>query len=58
MSGVDASLCQLVARNVAKTVKLFCVKCEQLLVTDGDASQVIGTLVTLPVEVFFDCVVD
>ncbi|XP_037078671.1 conserved oligomeric Golgi complex subunit 5-like, partial [Pollicipes pollicipes] len=44
VSGVDPSLCQLVARNVAKTVHLFCVKCEQLLVTDGDASQVIGPM--------------
>ena len=43
VSGVDGCLCQLVARNVVKTVQLFCVKCEQLLVTDGDASQVIGT---------------
>ncbi|XP_043213901.1 conserved oligomeric Golgi complex subunit 5-like isoform X1 [Amphibalanus amphitrite] len=44
VSGVDPSLCLLVARNVAKTVQLFCVKCEQLLVTDGDASQVIGPM--------------
>ncbi len=27
---------------MAKTVRLMCVKCEQLLVTDGDASQVVG----------------
>ncbi len=39
---VDARLAATVARNVAKTVRLTCVKCEQVLVTDGEASQVIG----------------
>ncbi|GFR70305.1 conserved oligomeric Golgi complex subunit 5 [Elysia marginata] len=44
VSSVDAKLSVTVARNVAKTVKLFCVKSEQLLSTDGEASQVIGPL--------------
>ncbi|KAK3767574.1 hypothetical protein RRG08_003835 [Elysia crispata] len=44
VSSVDIKLSVTVARNVAKTVKLFCVKSEQLLSTDGEASQVIGPL--------------
>ncbi|GFO07452.1 conserved oligomeric Golgi complex subunit 5 [Plakobranchus ocellatus] len=44
VSSVDQKLSITVARNVAKTVKLFCVKSEQLLSTDGEASQVIGPL--------------
>ncbi|XP_047499735.1 conserved oligomeric Golgi complex subunit 5-like [Penaeus chinensis] len=43
ISAVDKSLSETVARNVVKTLQLFCTKCEQLLVTDGEASQVIGT---------------
>lgn len=42
MSLVDPKLNLTVAKNVAKTVKLMCVKCEQIVVTDGEASQVIG----------------
>lgn len=42
ISAVDKALSETVARNVAKTLQLFCVKSEQLLVTDGEASQVIG----------------
>uniref|UniRef100_A0A8B9GQU8 Conserved oligomeric Golgi complex subunit 5 n=1 Tax=Astyanax mexicanus TaxID=7994 RepID=A0A8B9GQU8_ASTMX len=41
---VDSGLTVAVAKNVAKTVQLFCVKSEQLLCTQGDASQVIGPL--------------
>uniref|UniRef100_A0AAY5EBW3 Conserved oligomeric Golgi complex subunit 5 helical domain-containing protein n=1 Tax=Electrophorus electricus TaxID=8005 RepID=A0AAY5EBW3_ELEEL len=41
---VDPGLTVAVAKNVAKTVQLFCVKSEQLLCTQGDASQVIGPL--------------
>ncbi|XP_042875116.1 conserved oligomeric Golgi complex subunit 5-like [Penaeus japonicus] len=43
ISAVDKSLSETVARNVVKTLQLFCTKCEQLLVTDGEASQVIGS---------------
>ncbi|KAH9496319.1 Conserved oligomeric Golgi complex subunit [Bulinus truncatus] len=42
VSSGDNKLNITVAKNVAKTVKLFCVKSEQLLSTDGEASQVIG----------------
>ncbi|XP_039251154.2 conserved oligomeric Golgi complex subunit 5-like [Styela clava] len=42
VSSVDAGLSITVARNVAKTVKFFAVKSEQLLSTQGEASQVIG----------------
>ncbi|XP_062611399.1 conserved oligomeric Golgi complex subunit 5-like isoform X3 [Saccostrea cucullata] len=42
VANVDAKLCNTVAKNVAKTIQLFAVKSEQLLVTDGEASQVIG----------------
>ncbi|CAI9719984.1 conserved oligomeric Golgi complex subunit 5 [Octopus vulgaris] len=41
VASVDTKLSVTVARNVTKTVKLFCVKSEQLLTTDGEASQVI-----------------
>ena len=37
---VDASLTASVAKNVGKTVKLMCNKCEQALVLDDEASQV------------------
>ena len=40
VSAVDAELSATVAKNVAKTVRLVCVKFEQTLVTDGEASQV------------------
>ncbi|XP_048741093.2 conserved oligomeric Golgi complex subunit 5-like isoform X2 [Ostrea edulis] len=42
VASVDAKLCITVAKNVAKTIQLFAVKSEQLLITDGEASQVIG----------------
>jgi hypothetical protein len=41
-SSVDTQLAITVGRNVAKTVRLMAVKCEQMLVTDGEASQVVG----------------
>ncbi|XP_029016227.1 conserved oligomeric Golgi complex subunit 5 [Betta splendens] len=44
VASVDPNLSLAVARNAAKTVQLFCVKSEQLLCTQGDASQVIGPL--------------
>uniref|UniRef100_A0A669C5U9 Conserved oligomeric Golgi complex subunit 5 n=1 Tax=Oreochromis niloticus TaxID=8128 RepID=A0A669C5U9_ORENI len=44
VASVDPSLSLAVAKNAAKTVQLFCVKSEQLLCTQGDASQVIGPL--------------
>ncbi|XP_041058299.1 conserved oligomeric Golgi complex subunit 5 isoform X2 [Carcharodon carcharias] len=44
VASVDPNLSLAVARNVAKTVQLFGVKSEQLLSTQGDASQVIGPL--------------
>ncbi|CAL8242579.1 unnamed protein product [Merluccius merluccius] len=40
----DPDLTLAVAKNAAKTVQLFCVKSEQLLCTQGEASQVIGPL--------------
>ncbi|CAL8324123.1 unnamed protein product [Lota lota] len=40
----DPDLALAVAKNAAKTVQLFCVKSEQLLCTQGEASQVIGPL--------------
>lgn len=42
VSAVDQGLSETVAKNVVKTLQLFCTKSEQLLVTDGEASQVIG----------------
>ncbi|CAL4237049.1 unnamed protein product, partial [Meganyctiphanes norvegica] len=42
VSAVDQGLSETVAKNVVKTLHLFCTKSEQLLVTDGEASQVIG----------------
>ncbi|XP_023932212.1 conserved oligomeric Golgi complex subunit 5 [Lingula anatina] len=42
VASVDNGLSVTIARNVAKTVKLFAVKCEQLVCTDGEASQVIS----------------
>uniref|UniRef100_A0A8C4EHA0 Conserved oligomeric Golgi complex subunit 5 n=1 Tax=Dicentrarchus labrax TaxID=13489 RepID=A0A8C4EHA0_DICLA len=44
VASVDPNLSLAVAKNAAKTVQLFCVKSEQLLCTQGDASQVIGPL--------------
>ncbi|XP_064633908.1 conserved oligomeric Golgi complex subunit 5-like [Lineus longissimus] len=42
VASVDTHLSITVAKNVAKTVQLYAVKCEQLLSTDGEGSQVIG----------------
>lgn len=42
VSAVDTSLSETVAQNVAESLQLFCVKCRQLIVTSGEASQVIG----------------
>jgi hypothetical protein len=42
VSLVDAQLSRTVANNVGNTVKLFCAKCEQQVVTGGEATQVIG----------------
>ncbi|XP_065739810.1 conserved oligomeric Golgi complex subunit 5 isoform X6 [Phocoena phocoena] len=44
VAAVDADLTLAVSKNVAKTIKLYGVKSEQLLSTQGDASQVIGPL--------------
>ena len=44
VSAVDKALSETVARNVAESLQLFCVKCQQLINTSGDASQVIGRL--------------
>ncbi|OCT89130.1 conserved oligomeric Golgi complex subunit 5 [Xenopus laevis] len=41
---VDPSLSSAVSKNIAKTIQLYGVKSEQLLSTQGDASQVIGPL--------------
>lgn len=42
VASVDARLAATVARNVTKTIQLFVSKCEQMLSTNGEASQVIG----------------
>ncbi|XP_071486202.1 conserved oligomeric Golgi complex subunit 5-like [Diadema antillarum] len=42
VASVGAGLSVLVAKNVSKTVTLYVNKCEQLLCTDGEASQVIA----------------
>ncbi|XP_053572548.1 conserved oligomeric Golgi complex subunit 5 isoform X2 [Bombina bombina] len=44
VASVDSHLCSAVSKNVAKTIQLFSVKSEQLLSTQGEASQVIGPL--------------
>ncbi|KAK7580330.1 hypothetical protein V9T40_000959 [Parthenolecanium corni] len=38
----DENLCLTIARNIGKAIRLFCLKCEQLAVHDGEASQVIS----------------
>ena len=38
----DVKLCELVTKNVIKTIKMIAVKAEQLIISDGEASQVIG----------------
>ncbi|ELT89629.1 hypothetical protein CAPTEDRAFT_226404 [Capitella teleta] len=42
VASIDAHLSATIAKNIAKTIKLYTVKSEQLLVTDGEGSQVIG----------------
>ncbi|XP_006882749.1 PREDICTED: conserved oligomeric Golgi complex subunit 5 [Elephantulus edwardii] len=44
IAAVDVNLTLAVSKNVAKTIHLYGVKSEQLLSTQGDASQVIGPL--------------
>lgn len=44
VASFDQHLSLAVAKNAAKTVQLFCVKSEQLVHTQGDATQVIGPL--------------
>ncbi|XP_074872487.1 conserved oligomeric Golgi complex subunit 5 [Carettochelys insculpta] len=44
VAAVDPKLSLAVSKNVAKTIQLYGVKSEQLLSTQGDASQVIGPL--------------
>ncbi|XP_044279222.1 conserved oligomeric Golgi complex subunit 5 isoform X1 [Varanus komodoensis] len=44
VAAVDPNLSLAVSKNVAKTIQLFGVKSEQLLSTQGEASQVIGPL--------------
>lgn len=41
VSLVDINLSRTVARNISKTIRLFCLKCEQMVVTGGEATQVI-----------------
>ncbi|XP_014477103.1 PREDICTED: conserved oligomeric Golgi complex subunit 5 [Dinoponera quadriceps] len=43
VSLVDDGLSTVVARNVGKAIRLFCLKCEQSVVTGGEASQVIDS---------------
>lgn len=40
---MDEGLSTIVSRNVGKAIRLFCLKCEQNLVTGGEASQVIDS---------------
>lgn len=44
VSLVDESLSTVVAKNVGKAIRLFCLKCEQGLITGGEASQVIDAM--------------
>lgn len=46
VSLVDDGLSTVVSRNVGKAVRLFCLKCEQSIVTGGEASQVIDSPTT------------
>ncbi|XP_012536176.1 conserved oligomeric Golgi complex subunit 5 isoform X1 [Monomorium pharaonis] len=43
VSLVDDGLSTVVSRNVGKAIRLFCLKCEQSVVTGGEASQVIDS---------------
>uniref|UniRef100_A0A0K2T9U8 Conserved oligomeric Golgi complex subunit 5 n=1 Tax=Lepeophtheirus salmonis TaxID=72036 RepID=A0A0K2T9U8_LEPSM len=42
ISAIDERLSQAISKNIVQGVHLFATKCETLLVTDGEASQVIG----------------
>ena len=42
IGSVEQRLASAVLKNVSKTIKLFCVKCEQAAKADSDASQVVG----------------
>ena len=42
VSLVDIKLGQLVTKNVTKTIQMMAVKAEQFVISDGEASQVIG----------------
>jgi len=42
IASVEDRLAMAVYKNIVKTVQLFCVKCEQSIKADADASQVIG----------------
>ncbi|GAB1867205.1 Conserved oligomeric Golgi complex subunit 5 [Camponotus japonicus] len=46
VSLVDDGLSTVVSRNVGKAIRLFCLKCEQSIVTGGEASQVIDSPTT------------
>ncbi|EFN71938.1 Conserved oligomeric Golgi complex subunit 5 [Camponotus floridanus] len=46
VSLVDDGLSTVVSRNVGKAIRLFCLKCEQTIVTGGEASQVIDSPTT------------
>lgn len=43
---MDDGLSTVVSRNVGKAIRLFCLKCEQGVVTGGEASQVIDSPTT------------
>ncbi|XP_066582484.1 conserved oligomeric Golgi complex subunit 5 isoform X2 [Prorops nasuta] len=43
VSLVDNGLIIIVARNIGKAIRLFCLKCEQSFVTGGEGSQVIDS---------------
>lgn len=43
---MDDGLSTVVSRNVGKAIRLFCLKCEQSVVTGGEASQVIDSPTT------------
>ncbi|XP_053975408.1 conserved oligomeric Golgi complex subunit 5 isoform X1 [Hylaeus volcanicus] len=47
VSLVDDGLSTVVARNVSKAIRLFCLKCEQGLLVSGEASQVIDSPTTV-----------
>jgi conserved oligomeric Golgi complex subunit 5 len=42
VSMVESHLNKVVASNVANTIKLFCTKCEQQVVTGSESTQLIG----------------